>query len=294
MQRAVLIVNPVASGVTPASIDRVSRELAAGGPLETVPTTRPGHATELAAEACRECRAIYVFAGDGGFNEAVNGMRGDVPIGFLPGGATSVLPRALGLPRDPVACARRLAPAQRRRVITLGRANGRRFTFACGIGLDAELVRAVDQRGRKNGRRPGDLAFLAELARILAHRRGRFDPALTVEGHGRYALAIVTNCDPYTYAGPIPVRATPLARFEGGIDLVAPARLTPGGLVHLAWYVLVRPAHPRAEGFLYVHDADRLAVRCDAPMPLEMDGEDLGDVSEVLFEAERGALTVLV
>ena len=32
-----------------------------------------------------------------------------MPVGFLPGGATSVLPRALGLPRDPEAAARRIA-----------------------------------------------------------------------------------------------------------------------------------------------------------------------------------------
>jgi hypothetical protein len=28
-------------------------------------------------------------------------------------------------------------------------------------------------------------------------------------------------------------------------------------------------------------------------MPLQVDGEDLGDVSEVVFEAERGAVLVL-
>ena len=41
--------------------------------------------------------AVYVFAGDGTFNEALNGSRRThVPLGFLPGGGTSVLPRALG------------------------------------------------------------------------------------------------------------------------------------------------------------------------------------------------------
>jgi len=32
----------------------------------------------------------------------------------------------------------------------------------------------------------------------------------------------------------------------------------------------------------------------DPSMPLEADGEDLGDVREAVFEAERGAITVLV
>ena len=35
-------------------------------------------------------------------------------------------------------------------------------------------------------------------------------------------------------------------------------------------------------------------VTCDEPLPLEADGEDLGDVSEAVFEAERDAVSVLV
>jgi diacylglycerol kinase family enzyme len=43
-----------------------------------------------------------------------------------------------------------------------------------------------------------------------------------------------------------------------------------------------------------VHDADELTVRADRPVPLQVDGEDLGDVEEAQFEAERSALRVLV
>jgi diacylglycerol kinase family enzyme len=45
---------------------------------------------------------------------------------------------------------------------------------------------------------------------------------------------------------------------------------------------------------IYVHDSDRLAVRCDLPQPLHVDGEDLGDVEEALFECERDAVSVFV
>jgi diacylglycerol kinase family enzyme len=296
-----LIVNPVASGVTRRRVEEVTRALAAGGPVETILTEWPGQATEIVRDACGDAAAIFVLAGDGGFNEAVNGMRGAVPIGFLPGGATNVLPRALGLPNDCVVAARRLARAERTRRISLGRVaypggskNGRRFTFSAGIGLDAELVRAVDRRGRQSGKRSGDLAFVWELARILAARQGRLEPTVDVEGHGRCAFVLVANCDPYTYAGPFRVRATPLARFELGLDVVGPERLGPAGIPLLAWRVLARPTLPDAPGILYLHDVDRVAIRCDPALPLQVDGEDLGDVAEVVLEAERDALTVLV
>ena len=42
------------------------------------------------------------------------------------------------------------------------------------------------------------------------------------------------------------------------------------------------------------HDLDRIEVRCDRPLPLQADGEDLGDVEVATFEAERDALDVLV
>jgi diacylglycerol kinase family enzyme len=41
-------------------------------------------------------------------------------------------------------------------------------------------------------------------------------------------------------------------------------------------------------------NVDRIEVRCSRPMPLEADGEDLGDVTEAVFEAERDVLDVLV
>ena len=286
-----LIVNPVASRVTPRLVAAVEREL---GDVETQLTRGAWDAAELAAVASERADRLFVFSGDGGYNEAVNGVASGVAVGFIPGGATSVLPRALGLPRDAVECARVLARSTRRRTISLGRVNGRRFTFSAGLGLDAELVRAVDGRGRNRGRRAGDLAFAVELTRILARRRGRFRPALTIANRGRAAFALVANCDPYTYVGTAPVHVAPTATFEGGLELVAPVELTPARLPYAAFSVLARPRHLAASWIIHVPDADELFVQCDRPFPLQTDGEDLGDVLDARFVAERGALTVIV
>ena len=212
-------------------------------------------------------------------------------LGFVPGGGTSVLPRALGLPRDPVEAARVLARGRTRR-ISLGRANGRRFGFAAGVGLDAELVRRMDARGRReDGKRPGDLVFAWTALRALAERRARFDPVLEVVGHGRAAFALVANADPYTYLGRVPLRLPRGARLEGGLDLLAPRALRAASLPGAVRYLVAgRTRLP----LLHLHDVDRLELRCDRPLPLQVDGEDVGDVTEVVLEAERDAVTVLV
>jgi diacylglycerol kinase family enzyme len=294
--KIVLIVNPFATHVTDEGIGAVEREVSRAGTVETLRTERPRHATDLVADAARRrSDAIVVFSGDGGFNEALNGLHADVPIGFLPGGGTSVLPRALGLPHDPVAAAAQVADAivaNRTRRITLGSVNGRRFAFAAGVGLDAEAVRRVDEMGRTaDGQRPGDLAFARAVVAALASNRGHVDPALEVVGLGRAAFAFVANGSPYTYVKGIPLQLVPDADFELGLDVVAPVRIRRRSLVWTA-YALLR-GHVRAAEVLIGHDLDRVEIVCDAPMPLQVDGEDLGDVERVVFEAQRGAVAVL-
>jgi diacylglycerol kinase family enzyme len=287
-----LIVNPFASGVDEARLAAVRAALPHG--TELVMTSARGEATEIARDACGRVDALYVFGGDGTYNEVLNGVDSETPLGFVPGGGASVLPRALGFPRDPVAAAQRLAAARPKR-IGVGRANGHRFGFACGIGLDAEVVRAVDELGRSpDGRRPGNLAFAWTGLRALSRHRFRIEPALEVKGFGRAAFALVSNGPAYTYAGRLAVRPAPAASFEGGLDLVAPVRVRARDFPRLAWYAGGHGDRERADDLVYVHDADRIEIACDRPLPLEVDGEDLGDVETVVLEAERDAVTVLV
>jgi diacylglycerol kinase family enzyme len=293
--QVLLVVNPFATRVNDAKLAAVEAELRRVADLTVVKTEHPLHATEIVQSACEGgCEAVIVFSGDGGFNEALNGLQVDVPIGFLPGGGTSVLPRALGLPADPVAAARRLAESieqGRTRRITVGRVNGRRFAFNAGLGLDAAAVRRVDAMGRReDGRRPGDLAFALAVVRVLAANRGHLEPMLELKGIGRAAFAFVANASPYTYAKWIPLPITPEADFELGLDFVAPVHVRRRSLVRLATLLLT--GHPRNGPVLYGHDLDRLEVACDHPMPLHADGEDLGDVESAVFEAERGAVSV--
>ncbi len=294
--RIVLIANPFASRVSEERLRAVERALAPAGEVETVLTERRGHATELARQAGAD--AIVVYSGDGVFNEVLNGVTGDAPLGIVPGGHANVLVRALGLPEDPIAVAERIAAAlveNRARRISLGRVNGRRFAFGAGIGIDAELVRRIEELGpRAKGKARGDLLFTWEGAKLLARRRGRFTEVLEIEGLGRAAFVLVSNGNPYTYAGPLPLRVHPEADFEHGLDLLAPRETRARTWPRYTTYVLRGRGQERAADILYGHDLDRIVVRCDAPLPLQADGEDLGDVTEAVFEAERGAVALLV
>jgi diacylglycerol kinase family enzyme len=285
-----LIVNPFASGVDEHRLAAVRAALPSG--TETMLTTSAGEGTEIARSA-GGAEAIYVFGGDGTFNEVLNGVETDVPLGFIPGGGTSVLPRALGLPRNPGKAAQRIAEGRTRR-IGLGRVNGRRFGFSAGLGLDAELVRKVDELGRRpDGRRPGDVAFMKVASGTLWASHGRFDERLEIESAGRAAFVLVANCSPYTYAGALGLDLVPGASFDDGLAYVAPVSLRARDLPRL----LARGARGsglKDERTLAARDLDRIVVKCDEPLPLQVDGEDTGDVVEAIYEAERDAVTVFV
>ena len=294
VKRALLIVNPYSTNVTGRRITEVESALRERVEVRTEFTKRPGHATLLAATA--EADAVVVFSGDGTYNEALNGADAAVPMGFLPGGGTSVFPRALGLPRDPVAAARAVGTAlheERHRRISLGSVNGRRFCFSAGLGFDGEAVRRLDALGRDpGGARPGDVTFARTIAKMMLERRARWEPQLEIEGVGRAAFILVANCDPYSYAGSVGLRVAPDARFEDGLDYAAPERVRARDVPRLL-RTLVRGTG-WDDSVMTGHDLDRIVVRGDRPLPLQADGEDLGDADEVVFEARRDAISVLV
>ena len=126
---------------------------------------RPGEATEI-ARGVDEAEAIYVLGGDGTYNEVLNGVRVDVPLGFLPGGGQRS-PAGARTPTEPrQSCAASLRghdPADRARACQRPPLRLQR-----GLGFDAELVRKVDRIGRTpEGRRPGDIAFVRVAASVL-------------------------------------------------------------------------------------------------------------------------------
>ena len=103
-----------------------------------------------------------------------------------------------------------------RRRISLGDVNGRRFCFSAGLGFDGEAVRRWMPSAALRAARPGDVAFLRMVTKMVLERRGRWEPQIEIEGFGRAAFDLVANCDPYSYAGSVPLRIAPEAEFEEG------------------------------------------------------------------------------
>lgn len=301
--RVRLIVNAVATGVHGPVLDAVVAALGAVSELEVVMTEHPGHATQLAAEVTGG--AVVGLGGDGTYNEVANGVRPGTIMGVISAGASSVFARHLGLSTDPAVAAGQVAAAIRAgstRSIGLGVAGERLFTFAAGLGLDAEATAVVDRvrHERPGNERPGDLRVLASALGVLRaegfalHERMTLRTADGVENRCSYMA--VANQHPYTFLGSLPVRATPRADFEHGLDVVFTRELRSRDMWRLPVYGLIWPRHARhgSRRVGYLHDLHGFTVECDEPTAFQLDGEYVGHVDRVEFSYRPDAIEVLV
>jgi diacylglycerol kinase family enzyme len=296
-----LIANPIATGVTPALIDRVARELGRAGEVEVRTTEHAGHAAELAAEPGAD--VLVAMGGDGTANELVNGAPPGSTVAVLPAGATSVFARQLGLPNRPLDAARLVTDAIRAghtQSLGLGEANGRMFTFSAGMGLEAEAMRLVEEERelRADGRRPSDLRVVRAALQTLRSDGFTLPERMTVDAGGRSMRAsyvAVANHHPYTYFGRIPVRTAPRAGFGTALDVAAARELRTRDLWRLPLYGLVWPRHARGGDprIAYLHDVPELDVTADEPLALQLDGEYLGRVDRVELRYRPDRLRVV-
>ena len=300
--RVVLVVNPGATRFTGRMRDRVVRALAAEHKVQVVHTSHAGQATELARRGVADgAEVVVAMGGDGTVNEVVNGLAGSsVPLGLVTGGKTNVFARGLGVPSDPVRAATRLlellASGARRR-ISLGLVDGRRFAFGAGLGLDGAIVREVERR-RRAKQLYGDHAYVAAGVKTLLVGYDRDHPHLTVHlgtrrspMHGFFAL--VGNGDPYSYLGPRPFRPTPLASYEGGLDILVGQSMSGLAITRAITGMLSTRPRLTYPSFPVLHDQHDFRLESDIPLAFQLDGEYLGDRTSVAFEHLPGALTVV-
>lgn len=296
------ISNAYAGSVSQRTKEVIIKALQADFKLEVADTQHRSHATELAADAVdRGFECVVAFGGDGTINEAAQTLVGaDVSFGLIPGGSTNVLARSLGVPRDPVEATAFVASHLRSgttRTINVGRVNGRYFLFSAGLGLDAEVVKRVEADPEAKRRR-GEWFFLNNALKAGFTEYRGIDPWIELAVPGRpperVVLAVCCNGRPFTFFKRLPVDVCPDARLDGGLDVFGLTRLGTGTIPRLAWALLVSRGHIRWRRGRYFRDLQSFSLRCDTPLPLQVDGDYVGAVEGADLDLVSGALRLLV
>ena len=233
-RRMLIIVNPYATTVSDRLRHLVVYALQGRFEVDAVDTEARGHATELCREAAHEGYDVVVaFGGDGTVNEAANGLLGSpTPLSCLPGGSANVFGKMLGIPGELVDATEHLlamADDWRPRKVDLGVVNGRCFTFASGLGLDASVVERVDANPRLKARLGayyftwvGAQHVRPPLSRAPAAAGGRTPASRRSSG----VTAIVQNGSPFTYFQNRPIEIAEGAALDSGA--------LAGGVLHRA------------------------------------------------------------
>ncbi len=304
-KRMLVIVNPYATTVSDRLKNLVVSALQGRYDVEAIDTAAKDHATQLAREAADEGFDVVVaFGGDGTLNEAANGLAGSsTPLTTLPGGSANVFCKMLGIPGDIVDATEhllRMADDFQPRQVDLARVNGRWFTFSAGMGLDAAVVERVDAHPKRKARW-GANYFTACAVSTFTRRYVVNPPRLEVEVDGRHLAGgvsvFVQNGDPYTYFRSTPIHVAEHSRLDSGFlagAMLERARLT--DMPSIAWRVFSPEREvtgaKAARGF---HDVSEVVARAadGGRIPLQVDGDWIGDVEEARFSVVPGMLTVV-
>ena len=309
-KRMLIIVNPYATTVSDRLKNLVVYALQGRYEVEAVSTEARDHATEIGRAACEGGYDIVVaFGGDGTLNEVANGLAGtDVPVSVLPGGSTNVVCRTLGIPNDVVDATEHLlslADDFRPRKIDLGNVSGRRFVFACGVGLDATVVARVDSHPQLKARAGPYYYAWAGVSGF--YRRYLRDPVrISVRAEGFEAegvTAIVQNSDPFTYFRAQPLRICEGIELDDGKLALAVLRRAaqrdvPTLIPRLLSGSLSASAHRQVDHLEAFTHASIRSISPDAagearPFPVQVDGDYIGERTELELSVEPAALTVV-
>lgn len=313
--RALLISNPNSTSLTHHLMARLIPELMAapGLDIEARYTAYAGHATEMCRGLTRDdVDVVICVGGDGTVNEAINGLLGDDPrhpdelpaVAVVPTGSANVLAGALGLPREPKLAAGVLAGliAQgTHRDITLGRTAGQWFTVNTGMGVDADVITTMDDL-RSEGVRANPIRYVPTVIGAWLRIR-RNPPQITAVVDGEefardVPMLVVSNSNPWTFLGLLPVITNPGTRLDTGLGVWALTSLTGVrgllAMLRLAGVVLFPWQSKSIEHRqMRLDDVTRIELSSPRPLKFQVDGEARGERTSVTVEAVPGALRMV-
>lgn len=305
-----MVYNPFATTTDESTRDQIASRLESICELTLQPTSGRNHAIDIARKAQSSGFEIVIgYGGDGTVNELANGLLHNGPnpsgprLAALPGGNANVFARNLNYSADPLQATEQLVQAisaNQTRVVGVGSIAAsdlnRWFLFNAGLGIDAEVLRAMDQR-RKTGKRASDFAYtlIAGRSLVLALKNKNANIKLrsvTGEISAPLHFALIINVAPWTYLGSRPLTLTPDATHEKALSVFAPTSFSIRSLGKIFRDIAQNQNFDSHEDVFSLADQKTFSLIADLPTWLQVDGEVLSQVTQVAVSHTDNALTV--
>jgi diacylglycerol kinase family enzyme len=286
MDQIVVIANPVASQFTGGAHRDVMARLSANHEVEALWPGSAAEATAAAIQAVEDGASVVVaMGGDGMVHHVAQGLIGtDTALGIVPVGTTNVVARLFSIPSRHNKAARLIAEgAPPRRVgtsrLTLERGNTRTehyAVFACGVGLDAEVVRVADQDPYRKYRM-GSLHYARSALSVGFRQYPKVRPHVRFSADDREAMGtsgLVQFREIYTYFGRIPLRFCEEAPDPMSVLIID--RMRRRRIPGIFFRALAQRDLDGVKGFEIWHNVKSLQFEADPPVAAQADGEGLG------------------
>ncbi len=303
MDRLVVIANPVASQFTGGSHRDVMSTLSKTHDVEAIWPSSASEATEAARGSAEDGVSLVVaMGGDGMVHHVAQGLVGsESTLGIIPAGTTNVVARLLNLPGRASKAARIIATPSPPKVIGVASMTLTRGTtetvhhaiFACGFGLDAEVVIEAD-RDPYRKYRFGSIHYARTAfgvgIRTFPSRRPHLD-VVAGDRSSQAAAALVQFRDIYTYFGKIPI--TLASEPPNPMTALVLERLRRRRIPQIAINALSKRPLAAVSEIEVWEGVKTLELKADPPVAVQADGESLGMVDEAAVEWNADALRVV-
>ena len=293
--RAVVVVQPVKyppGSAARRAVEQVFSEQGQPAPrwLETS-VEDPGYGQARRA-AQMDPEVVLVLGGDGTVRSVGEGLAGTgVPMGLLPGGTGNLFARQLKLELNDVAAATRAVLQGRDKRVDVGRVrldggDDQVFLVMAGVGFDAQMMAGAPAAIKD---RVGPLAYVVSGLRRLKGESLRV--SIAVDGEppvtSRVRMAVVGNCG--TLIGGIVL--IPDAEVDDGhLDVLTLSPRGIGDWLRVGVRLLTRRrAHDKQISERQVRE---VVMRCEEPQAAQMDGDVVGEFSELRMWVDPGALVL--
>ena len=293
--RVVVIVQPVhhpAGSPARRAVERVLSEEGWPAPrwLETT-AEDPGRGQAVRA-AQMDPEVVLALGGDGTVRSVGEGLAGTgVPLGLLPGGTGNLFARQLKFELNDVAAATRAALGGRDKRVDVGRVSldggdEQVFLVMAGVGFDAQMMAGAPAAIKE---RVGPLAYVVSGLRRLRGESLRV--SIAVDGEppvtSRVRMAVVGNCG--TLIGGIIL--IPDAEVDDGhLDVLTLSPRGVGDWLRVGVRLLTR--HRAHDQQISERQVREVVMRCEEPQATQMDGDVVGEFTELRMRVDPGALVL--
>ena len=308
-RHVIISINPKAgAGCSRARADRLAEILTEQGLTAQVETDLE----TIGNEACRlaklgDLRALIGVGGDGTATELANRITPEVPLVIMAAGTENLLARHIGWPKLPEPLADVILNG-RKICMDLGRAGNRLFLLMLSCGIDAEIVRRLDE-GRSG--HINHASYMGPIFKSVCHYKY---PKIEIESdnpekNDKSGLHERTEEDPTTSASDKRSNATwvvitNIPLYGGGVRFSPEADKTDGlldicefrgsgFLRSLGFYIAAKRGRCHKLKNCSARQATRIRLTADQPLPYQIDG-DPGGTLPVDIELIPQALTLLV